>query len=79
VSGRGNRAALPEGGHARPEYLVADGQGSLVVRHYNREDQIREYDFAELPVAGRMQASLAAVFAARCTPGRLSTHVTSET
>ena len=27
VSGRGHRASLPAGGHARPEYLVADGQG----------------------------------------------------
>lgn len=78
MSGRGNRAVLPEGGHSRPEYLVADGQGGLIVRHYNREDKVREYDFAELPVAGPMQASLAAVFAARCNPGRWSTHVTSE-
>jgi hypothetical protein len=78
VSGRGRPAALPDGDHARPEYLVADGQGNLVVRHYNRDDKVREYDFAELPVAGPMQASLAAVFAARCTPGRLSTHVSSE-
>ena len=52
MSGRGRRAALPAGGHARPEYLVADGQGGLVVRHYNREGRVREYDFAQLPVAG---------------------------
>ena len=52
VSGPGRRAALPAGGHARPEYLVADGQGSLVVRHYNREGRVREYDFTSLPVAG---------------------------
>ena len=50
VSGRGRRAALPERRPARPEYLVADGQGGLVVRHYNREGRVREYDFAELPV-----------------------------
>ena len=77
VSGRGHRASLPAGGHARPEYLIADGQGGLVVRHYNREGRVREYDFASLPVAGPMQASLAALFAARCTPDRWSVHATS--
>ncbi|MGH7735007.1 MAG: hypothetical protein ACREOE_15305, partial [Gemmatimonadales bacterium] len=77
VSGRGRRASLPSGGYSRPESLVADGQGGLVVRHYNREGKVREYDFAELPVAGPMQASLAALFAARCTPGRWTVHVTS--
>ena len=52
MSGRGHRASLPAGGHARPEYLIADGQGGLVVRHCNREGRVREYDFASLPVAG---------------------------
>jgi hypothetical protein len=79
VSGRGHRAALPADGHARPEYLVADGQGGLVVRHYNREGRGREYDFTELPVPAPMQASLAALFAARCTPDRWSVHVSSRT
>ena len=78
VSGRGRRAALPAGGHARPEYLVADGQGGLVVRHHNREGRVREYDFAQLPVAAPMRASLAALFAARCTPGRWSAHCRPE-
>jgi hypothetical protein len=78
VSGRGHRAQLPKDGHARPELLVADGRGGLVVRHYDREGNLREYDFAALPVPGPAQASLAAVFAGRCTPGRWSTHVTSE-
>ena len=79
MSGRGHRASLPAGGHARPEYLVADGQGGLVVRHCNREGRVREYDFAALPVAGPMQRSLAALFAARCTPDRWSAHATSGT
>jgi hypothetical protein len=77
VSGRGRRATLPEGGHARPEYLVADGHGGLVVRHYNRDGHIREYDFGSLPVEESMKASLAALFAARCTPDRWSAHDTS--
>jgi hypothetical protein len=77
VTGRGHRAALPETGHARPEYLVADGQGGLVVRHCNRAGLVREYDFTALPVAGPMQASLAALFAACCTPGRWTVHGTS--
>jgi hypothetical protein len=77
VSGRGHRAALPAGGHARPEYLVSEGDGALVVRHYNREGRVREYDFTALPVPAAMQASLAALFAARCTPDRWSVHATS--
>jgi hypothetical protein len=76
VSGRGHRALLPAGDHARPEYL-ADGKGSLVVRHYNREGRVRDYDFATLPVADSMRASLAALFAAKCTPDRWSVHHTS--
>ena len=77
MSGRGRRASLPAGGHARPEYLVAGEQGAVVVRHGNREGRVREYDFSQLPVAGPMQASLAALFAARCTPGRWAAHATS--
>jgi hypothetical protein len=78
VSGRGRRAALPAGGHARPNYLVADGQGGLVVRHHDREARVREYDFAQLPVPAPMRASLASLFAARCTPDRWSSHDSSE-
>ena len=77
MSGRGHRASLPAGGHARPEYLVADERGAVVVRHGNREGRVREYDFSQLPAAGPMQASLAALFAARCTPGRWAVHATS--
>jgi hypothetical protein len=77
VSGRGHRASLPAGGHARPEYLVAGERGAVVVRHGNREGRVREYDFSRLPAAGPMQASLAALFAARCTPGRWAAHATS--
>jgi hypothetical protein len=77
VSGRGHRASLPAGDHARPEYLVADERGAVVVRHSNREGRVREYDFSRLPAAGPMQASLAALFAARCTPGRWAVHATS--
>jgi hypothetical protein len=76
VSGRGHRAALPACGHARPEYLV-DADGSLTVLHYNREGRARLYDFTQLPVPAPMQFSLAALFAARCTPDRWSMHVTS--
>jgi hypothetical protein len=79
VSGRGHRASLPADGHARPEYLVADGQGGLVVRHYSGDGRVREYSFASLPVPAAMQHSLAALFAARCTPDRWAVHSTSET
>lgn len=79
MSGRGRRAALPAAGHARPEYLAGNEQGGLTVRHYNREGRVRGYDFAVLPVAAPMQASLAALFAARCAPGRWSAHRSSET
>jgi len=77
VSGRGHRASLPAGGHARPEYLAVGERGAVVVRHSNREGRVREYDFSQLPAAGPMQASLAALFAARCTPGRWAVHATS--
>jgi hypothetical protein len=51
----------------------------MIVRHYNRQGRVREYNFASLPVAEPLQRSLAVLFAARCTPGRWSTHATSET
>lgn len=78
MSGRGHQAPLPLAGHARPEYLVPDGLGGLVVRHYNREGRVREYGFSSLPVAEPMRRSLAALFAARCTPDRWAAHATSE-
>jgi hypothetical protein len=78
VTGRGHRAALPEGSHTRPEYLVEDGQGGLVVRHHDRHGRVREYDFASLPVPAEMQRSLAAVFAGRCVPARWASHSTSQ-
>lgn len=79
MTGRGRRAALPDGDHARPEYLITNQQGGIVVRHYNRHGQILEFDFSELPVAAPIQSSLAALFAARCTPARWSAHGTSKT
>jgi hypothetical protein len=78
VTGRGRRAALPDGGHARPESLVTNEQGGVIVRHYNYQQQVIEFDFSELPVAPPMQASLAALFAVRCTPVRWSVHATSK-
>lgn len=75
MSARGRRAALPSENHARPEYVSTDG---LIVHHYNREGRVRDYDFTRLPVAEPMQRSLAALFAARCVPGRWSTHATSK-
>ncbi|WP_432140047.1 hypothetical protein [Streptomyces sp. bgisy154] len=75
MSGRGRRASLPDAGHKIPEPLSADG---LVVRHYNAQGRVREYDFATLPVAEPMQRSLAALFAARCRPGRWNSHDSSE-
>jgi hypothetical protein len=50
----------------------------MVVRHHDREGRVREYDFAQLPVSAPMRASLAALFAARCTPDRWSAHDSSE-
>jgi len=77
VSARGRRASLPAAGHARPERVVEDGQGGLLVRHYDAEGRVREYSFASLPVAEPMQRSLATLFAARCTPGTWASHETS--
>jgi hypothetical protein len=49
-----------------------------VVRHYNHDGRVQEFDFAKLPVTAPMQASLAALFAARCTPDRWAQHTTSK-
>ncbi|MFE2711948.1 hypothetical protein ACFXKI_08120 [Streptomyces mirabilis] len=54
--------------------LAADG---LVVQHYNAAGRFRTYDFSTLPVTEAMQRSLAALFAARCTPGKWTSHATS--
>lgn len=78
MSGKGRRASLPECGHARPEYLVTDQRGGVVVRHYDHEGKVLEFDFTKLPVAGPMRSSLAALFSARCTPDRWSVHRTSK-
>ncbi|MEN8656179.1 hypothetical protein ABCR94_37820 [Streptomyces sp. 21So2-11] len=74
MSPRGRRASLPPADHGRPEPLAADG---LVVHHYNKEQRVREYDFAALPVAEPMQRSLAVLFAAHCTPHRWRSHLSS--
>ncbi|QRY43511.1 hypothetical protein JVX93_23635 [Mycolicibacterium boenickei] len=71
---RGRRAALPDNDHRRPEHLSA---GGLVVHHCNRHGLVKDYDFANLPVAEPMQRSLAAVFAARCGPHRWTAHGSS--
>lgn len=76
MSPRGRRAALPAVTHRRPEYLSSSG---LVVHHFNKDDLVRNYDFATLPVAEPMQRSLAIVFAARCVPNRWAAHSTSAT
>jgi hypothetical protein len=77
VNSRGRHASLPKAGHSRPEYLVTGERGGLIVRHYNHDGAVREYDFGSLPVEEPMQASLAALFAARCNPDRWSAHDTS--
>lgn len=74
MSPRGRHAALPPTDHARPEYLSDEG---LVVHHYNSAGRVKDYDFATLPVPEPMQRSLAALFAARCTPHRWTTHRSS--
>ncbi|WP_329564354.1 hypothetical protein OG711_38420 (plasmid) [Streptomyces uncialis] len=75
MSGRGRRASLPPADHVRPEPLAVDG---LVVRHYNKRNQAKVYDFSALPVAESMQHSLAVLFAARCVPGHWSRHSSSK-
>jgi hypothetical protein len=74
MSPRGRRASLPPAGHARPESLAP---GGLVVHHYSSAGRVRDYDFSTLPVAEPMQHSLAALFAARCTPRHWTSHATS--
>lgn len=74
MSARGHRAALPDNGHSRPEYVSSNG---LVVHHYNHAGRVKRFDFGALPVAETMQRSLAGLFAARCVPARWSAHSTS--
>ena len=71
----GRKAFLPPSGHARPEYVSCDG---LVVHHYNRDGQVKDYDFTTLPVAEPMQRSLATLFADRCVPHIWAVHSSSE-
>ena len=76
---RGVTGSYAAAGAGAAAYLimVADERGAVVVRHGNREGRVQEYDFSRLPAAGPMQASLAALFAARCMPGRWAAHATS--
>jgi hypothetical protein len=75
VSGRGRKASIPPADHSRPPVLAPDG---LVVHHTNRRNQVRDYDFSELPVAEPLQRSLSALFAARCVPHKWGSHTTSK-
>lgn len=75
MSRRGRQASLPPADHARPAPLAPDG---LLVRHYNYEGRVKEYDFATLPVAEPIQQSLAALFAACCNPHQWTAHLTSK-
>jgi hypothetical protein len=53
--------------------------GTLLVEHRDNAGEIARYDFAELPCAGPMRASLAALFAQRCTrAGGWTSHATSQ-
>ncbi|MGW3690289.1 hypothetical protein [Streptomyces sp. NPDC005125] len=67
---------MPPADHVRPEPLVDNG---LVVRHTNKEQRVKEYDFSTLPVLEPMQRSLAMLFAAQCTPHRWRSHGSSKT
>ncbi|MFF2852524.1 hypothetical protein ACFVT5_40445 [Streptomyces sp. NPDC058001] len=75
MSPRGRAASLPPADHASPDRITTNG---LVVRHYNRRNSVKEYDFSTLPVAEPLQRSLAAAFASHCTPHRWGAHTTSQ-
>ncbi|WP_158991291.1 hypothetical protein [Streptomyces griseus] len=66
MSRRGRKAALPTGDHRRPPVLAP---GTLQVTHV-AEDGVKKatYDFADLPVAEKLQRELAEVFAANAGP-----------
>ncbi|WP_331732105.1 hypothetical protein [Streptomyces sp. NBC_00989] len=61
MSGRGRKAVLPPAGH-RTEPPLAPG--GFVVTVTNKAGYGKEFDFTGLPVAGPVQQSLAAAFAA---------------
>jgi hypothetical protein len=75
VNSRGREAALPPHDHTKPRRLASDG---LLVHHYNNRGQLKEYDFATLPVPQPLQQSLAALFARRCVPETWATHKSSQ-
>ncbi|MBZ4534098.1 hypothetical protein [Mycobacterium avium] len=75
MSTRGREAALPRHDHTRPRRLAFDG---LLVQHRNNAGQVKDYDFATLPVAQPLQQSLAALFASRCVPETWAAHTTSQ-
>lgn len=75
VTPRGREAALPPDDHTRPPPLAFNG---LLVHHYNNRGQVKDYDFATLPVAQPLQQSLAALFASRCAPETWATHRSSQ-
>ena len=77
MSGPGHRASLPAGGHARPEYLAAGEQGTWSCGTTTAKAVSGSTTSRSCRSAGPMQASLAALFAARCTPGRWAVHATS--
>ncbi|MGV9387411.1 hypothetical protein ACWDRB_67420 [Nonomuraea sp. NPDC003707] len=54
--------------------LTPDG---LIVHHTNRRNQIKDYNFSELPVPEPLQRSLSALFAARCVH-RWGSHKSSQ-
>lgn len=65
-TGRGTRAALPDGGHQRP--AVLDDGGVVVVHVSEKGDRRALYDFSRLPVTPELQRSLAALFARQAGP-----------
>lgn len=75
MNSRGRQAALPPHDHTRPRPLASNG---LLVHHYNNRGQVKDYDFAMLPVSPPLQRSLAALFASRCVPETWAAHKTSQ-
>lgn len=69
MSGRGRSAALPPASHRRRS---ADGKAAptstLLVHVAEKGDRQVVYDFTKMPVAGKLQRSLAALFAERLGP-----------
>lgn len=73
----GRKASLPTTPFHRPA-IVGEAPNDVVVRHTTKRGSTRAYDFGRLPLAPRMQRSVATLFADKCGDGAWNSLATSQ-